>query len=235
MFDIQPLWERFKNRMASRVVVGLLCVLLLLVTSVSMWANGGGLSTQLWLTSFTPGRCLSSEESELARKINQYRNANGLNAVPISKSLTEVAQRHVYDLDQYQPDRGRDYRGMQCNQHSWSGKISPNALCYTWDHANAAGMWNKAREITNYQYLGNSFEIAYETSRQANAPEGFRVLLSAYDDIILNKSFWANYDWPAMGVGLYGHHAVVWFGDVEDPQGGIVECPKSGLLSNFTK
>ena len=42
--------------------------------------------------------------------------------------------------------------------------IAPaNQLCYTWDHANAAGMWNKPREITNYQYLGNGFEIAYET------------------------------------------------------------------------
>ena len=226
MFDIRQLWVRFKKRMASRVVMGLLCLLLLLVTSVSIWANGGGLSTPLWLTSYAPGSCLSGEEAELARLINEYRYANGQNAVPVTRSLTEVAQRHVYDLDQYQPDGGTDYRGVLCNMHSWSNQGFWRSLCYTPDHAYAAGMWNKPREITNYQYLGNGFEIAYETYAQANAPEGFRVLLSAYDDIILNKNFWANYDWPAMGVGLYGHHAVVWFGDVEDPQGSIVECPQ---------
>lgn len=226
MFDLRQLWDRFKKRMASRVVVSLLCLVLLLVTSVSIWANGGGLSTPLWLTSYTPGSCLSAEEAELARMINEYRYQNGQSSVPISRSLTEVAQRHVYDLDTYQADNATDYRGVACNMHSWSNQGFWNALCYTPDHVSSTGMWNKPREITNYAYSGNGFEIAYETYRQASATEGFPVLRGAYDDIILNYGFWSNYNWPAMGIGVYGHHAVVWFGDVEDPQGSVTDCPR---------
>ena len=34
-------------------------------------------------------------------------------------------------------------------------------MCYTADHANASGMWDKPREITGNAYGGNGFEIAY--------------------------------------------------------------------------
>jgi hypothetical protein len=178
----------------------------------------------MWWAPPEPGTCLTPDEAKLARLINEYRSANGRSYVPLSRSLSEVAQRHVQDLDQYRPNRGTDNRGVSCNMHSWSNQGFWRSLCYTPDHAHATEMWNKPREITNYRYGGNGFEIAYETSGRANADEGFRVLLGAYNDIILQHGFWSKYNWPAMGVGVYGQHAVVWFGDEPDPQGSLAQC-----------
>lgn len=39
-------------------------------------------------------------------------------------------------------------------------------------------------------------------------------------------------NFPAMGVGIYEHHAVLWFGDHADPQGTAVACGNTGS-SNF--
>jgi uncharacterized protein YkwD len=41
---------------------------------------------------------LSDEESKLYNIIMQYRNEKGLPDIPLSKSLTFVAQTHVQDL-----------------------------------------------------------------------------------------------------------------------------------------
>jgi uncharacterized protein YkwD len=40
----------------------------------------------------TPRGCLSLEEQSLVEQSNQYRQNNGLAAVPLSQALTQVAQ-----------------------------------------------------------------------------------------------------------------------------------------------
>lgn len=83
-----------------------------------------------------PGGCLSPEENKLVKLINEYRNDNKLPSVSVSKSLTQVAQWHTIDLFENSPGGGA------CNNHSWSA-ARPDlwvAVCYTADHANAAGM-----------------------------------------------------------------------------------------------
>jgi hypothetical protein len=89
-----------------------------------------------------PNGCLSEAEVELAQLINNYRNENGLPSVPISQSLTAVAQWHVIDLHENIPDTGSDH-GFACNMHSWSGAQPTlwSAVCYTSDHQYAQGMW----------------------------------------------------------------------------------------------
>lgn len=172
----------------------------------------------------TPGTCLTAQEAELARLVNDYRNATGLPDVPVSKSLTHVAQAHVLDLHYHEPDSGTDDRGLACNMHSWSDQGEWSPVCYTSDHANAAGMWSKPREITGNIYTGNGYEISYGFSGQAS-PSG---ALDAWQDspghngVIIEQDEWG--PWQAMGVAVYEHHAVVWFGEEVDPQGTIAVC-----------
>ena len=39
----------------------------------------------------------------------------------------------------------------------------------------------------------------------------------AHTGVILNRTMWASYRWGAIGVGIVGGHASVWFGIEADP------------------
>jgi hypothetical protein len=178
-------------------------------------------STGSVLAQETPGDCLSEDEATLAQLMNDYRTSQGLMPVPVTASLTAVAQYHAWDLDVNHP------HGGECNLHSWSDGSLWTPVCYTADHANASGMWDKPREITANAYTGNGFEIAYWTSGTASpagALSGWQNS-SGHNDVILNAGIWQSFDpWPAMGVGMRAGYAVIWFGGMADPQGTIAEC-----------
>jgi len=89
-----------------------------------------------------PGECLTEDEATLARLMNEYRVEQGLEPIPVTISLSAVAQWHVWDLDVNNPVGG------ECNLHSWSDGLLWTPVCYTADHANASGMWDKPSEIT---------------------------------------------------------------------------------------
>lgn len=149
---------------------------------------------------------------DLCDVINEYRATQGLAAVPISVSLMTVAEAHVADLDAHP-----DVLEGECNLHSWSETSAEfGGCCYTPDHAQAQCMWDKPRELTDY--TGNGYEIA---ASGTPTPEG---ALSAWQgspghhDVILNAGQWGSFSpWPAMGCGILGAYAVVWFGDAPDP------------------
>jgi hypothetical protein len=164
----------------------------------------------LFVSNFTFGQELSTEEQKLYHLIMEYRKENNLSEIPLSKSLTFVAQTHVNDLQNNQPEKGN------CNMHSWSNKGDWSACCYTSDHAQAKCMWNKPKELTSY--TGNGFEIASWRSTgisALNALIGWKKS-PGHNEVILNKSIWKNSTWKAVGIGIYGNYAVVWFGDVVD-------------------
>ncbi len=148
----------------------------------------GGNPPQPIQTLAVPSECLSAEEAELVRLINEYRNANGLADVPASRSLTLVAQWHVIDLHENNPDTGQDH-GWACNMHSWSDQHPDlwNPVCYTGDHQYASGMWNKPREITNNVYTSNGYENAYGSSSQATAAGAFNAWKNSpgHNEVIL--------------------------------------------------
>ena len=169
----------------------------------------------------TPGDCLSADEATLAQLVNDYRQAEGLAPIPVTVSLTAVAQWHVWDLDVNHP------YGGECNLHSWSDGPTWSPVCYTADHANASGMWDKPREITANAYTGNGFEIAYWTSGTATPEAALSGWQGSpgHNDVILNAGIWGSFDpWPAMGVGMQAGYAVIWFGGIVDPLGTIDEC-----------
>jgi len=169
----------------------------------------------LAFTSFKPGvddGCLTSEERQLFNQINEYRQSKGLKAIPLSPSLTFVAKAHANDLFINEPTNAR------CNMHSWSSKGKWKSCCYTSDHKQAACMWDKPRELT--KYTGDGFEIAAmlgETATAKAALDGWKSS-QGHNMVIVNKGVWAKMDWQAMGIGMAGGYAVVWFGIEPDKQ-----------------
>lgn len=163
----------------------------------------------------------SSDEAELARMVNGYRAEYGLPPVPISRSLNAVAEAHVRDLMENRPDTATAFGRGRCNMHSWSSAGPWTPVCYTRDHARASAMWSKPREITRGAYPGNGYEIAYWWSGAITpeiAIEGW-IDSPAHNDLLIEDGPWRGANWQAMGIGLHGNYAVVWFGKEPDRAG----------------
>lgn len=159
----------------------------------------------------TPAVCLSAEEKNLYDLMMAYRSSLGLEAIPLSAKLTQVAQVHAKDLSEnHDPNQG------QCNLHSWSKKGTWTACCYTRDHKEASCMWNKPREIAGYE--SNGYEISYYFSSGANAAGGLDTWKKStgHNQVIINDGIWKNLKWNAIGIGFYNEYGVVWFGEKKD-------------------
>ena len=150
------------------------------------------------------------KEKKLYDLIMVYRNENNLPSVPPSKSLTLVAQSHAKDLENNNPNQGN------CNMHSWSDQGNWAACCYTDDHAKADCMWDKPREMTSYS--GNGYEISYMSSDSIKPESALNEWKksSGHNSVVLNQEIWKDLSWSAIGVGVFGHYAVVWFGQEKD-------------------
>jgi len=156
---------------------------------------------------------LTGEELKLYNLLITYRTEHGLKQIQLSKSLTLVAQTHVRDLEMNNP------AGGNCNMHSWSEKGKWGACCYTPDHAQAKCMWDKPRQLTSY--TGNGFEIATGGVGPINAEMAMDSWKGspAHNDVVLNNGQWEEMHWNAIGVGIFGEYAVVWFGSEIDKDG----------------
>src|ERR1700761_2977832 len=179
--------------------------------------------------------------SQIAMLINQYRQRYGLPPIPVSPSMTLVAEAHALDTASepdggYSFSRGRDRRGVPCHSHSWSSRGPWRAVCYAIDESNADAMWSKPREITHGLYQGDGFEIEYQTTGQVTARDAMEGWIESPEhlEVILERGAWnAAYwrsegyrdsHWHAMGVAVAGYHAFVWFGKDPDP----ARTPMSG-------
>lgn len=165
-----------------------------------------------------PEVCLSAEEFKIYEQLNAYRKQYKLPKIPLSASMTIVAQAHAKDLQDNQPVKGN------CNLHSWSDKGKWTDCCYTNDHARAACMWDKPRELSTYK--GDGFEISYWQSDGANANSAISGWKKStpHNNMMINRDIWKKLSWNACGVGLYGNYAVVWFGREVDPAGEAKKC-----------
>lgn len=162
--------------------------------------------------------CLSSEEKKLYDIINAYRKTKKLKPVPLSASLTKVAQLHAIDLmDNYK-------KSDKCNPHSWSNKGAWTSCCYTNDHKQAACMWDKPKEIAGYESPG--YEIVYWHSAAAQAEGALKgwQQSKSHNPIIINDGMWEQVDWNAIGIAIYQQYAVVWFGEMIDEKGPAKNC-----------
>lgn len=180
--------------------------------------------------SFTPDQPIETEvasittaEAHLAKIINEYRKSRHLPSIPLSSSLCKVARYHVNDLAAHFKE------GNSCNLHSWSQDPRWSSCCYTPDHKQAACMWDKPRELTNYN--GDGYEIAYfsnfeYSSDVAFADDALKGWKSSkgHNEIIINTGKWKTADWKAMGVAINNDYTVVWFGEITDKAGKPKIC-----------
>ncbi len=148
---------------------------------------------------------LSAEELRLYNLVTEYRTKKGLKKIPLSKSLTFVAQTHVLDLETNKPVT------RKCNIHSWSRKGEWKPCCYTEDHNSAKCMWDKPKELTSY--TANAYEIAAAATESIDPGKALSLWKESkhHNNVILNKSIWAKMEWKAIGIGIHGKYAVVWF------------------------
>ena len=164
---------------------------------------------------------LTVAERTLADLVNQTRLDNGRPAVPATSSLMKVARLHIGDLNANRPDTGEDGRGEECNTHSWSANGSWKPVCYTDDQFYSDLMWSKPRELTSY--AGNGYEIAYFYYLGATPESAIASWKGSPDhlNVILEQGIFAGHPWKAMGVGISGNYACIWFGESDDPAGPV--------------
>lgn len=159
---------------------------------------------------FANSQELTTNEKELYNLLMEYRKSKNLSVIPLSKSLITVAQLHSRDLAQNHPDKNK------CNAHSWSNNGEWEPCCYTSDHAKASCMWDKPKELTNYNYPG--YEIACvgtETLSPKEALDNWKTS-PAHNNVIINGDIWDS-KWEAIGIGMCKGYATVWFGHYPEP------------------
>lgn len=187
-------------------------------------------SSNLFANDIPKEYCLNNDEYKLFMLINEFRNENELSVIPLSASLSFVAHTHAKDIFTYHPDTSI------CNLHSWSDKGNWVACCYNKYTQSQECMWGKPGEITNYANKGYEL-ILFENDNTVN-PETILNLwkkVKASSEMILTAGKWKNFDWNAIGVGIYEGYAVVWFGEQADNEDEIKFCnPSKKLLEKET-
>jgi hypothetical protein len=191
--------------------------------------DGPAARGQAGITSDVAGVCLSAAEGDLARMINEYRASLNLPPLQISKSLSLVAQQHAWDTVNNSNAWPAPPAGKTCNMHSWSGVVNPalqqgtwTANCYTSDHANAQGMWNKPGQIAGFP--GEGVENSFASSGTATAAGALTAWRNSpgHNNVITQQGGWG--PMASMGVGMSGGVAHLWLSWVTDPAGEALLC-----------
>lgn len=187
----------------------ILTILFLVICAVSRGQNSD--------TETPENHCTTAEERELYNFIAEYRKNNGLPAVEFSKSLSFVAKTHAKDLSVNRPDFGG------CNPHSWSDKGKWKSCCYATDKDRISCMTLKPKELTGYK--SKAYEVVYSGGEEARAEDAFELWtdIALMNDYLLNRGKWTK-PWLAIGIGIYGEYACLWFGEGTDIAGTLSDC-----------
>ena len=164
--------------------------------------------------------CISPDEKILYDLIMDHRQSLGLKPVPMSTSLSEVARLHSIDLmNNFDLDKMDE-----CNLHSWSKSTKWNGCCYTADHSQANCMWDKPKEINGYPSHGYEISYFYSSGAKPEIAMAGWEKSPAHISVIANRGIWSDIQWKAIGIGIHGSYATVWFGTVDDENGVPKTC-----------
>lgn len=141
--------------------------------------------------------------TDLAKLINDYRADAGLDPLPLSGKLTNIARAHVMDAIKHETGFKN-----KISLHSW-GKEA-----YNQDSADR--LRKRARDIVGY--TGQAYEVSAASSENILASEAIKMWSgsSGHGDTILSRGVWNNHKWKAMGVAYGGRYAYAWFGTEAD-------------------
>lgn len=166
------------------------------------------------------GFCMSENELKLAEAINKIRKEHGKRPIKLSVSLTYVAETHVKDLQVNHPDTSI------CNLSSWSDKGKWTPVCYNPYVVDRKAMWDKPRELTRYPYNGYELAAYMQDGIILDSLSELWDTLAESLDMITTEGVWSKKRWEAMGVGVSGNYASVWFGQRVDREGKPKVCSK---------
>ena len=144
------------------------------------------------------------EEAKLHELVNAYRAEYDLPPIPRSPSLDLLANRHVLDIA----------LNIGHLTHAWSNcPYDPN------DRATLACS-SKAPQRIGTRYPGKAYENAHYNSRGASATSALRGWQNSppHNALMINLNNWRDNRWQAMGLGIYKQYAVLWVGEVRDPE-----------------
>ena len=152
---------------------------------------------------FTEKRCagdeISSQEKELYRIVNEYRVLNNLLQIPLSESLSLVANRHLLDL----------VLNVKSMTHGWSNCNYDIKDQKTWDC-----VFESPKRL-NSGYRGKGYENLYR-NKTGNASAVLALEAWKKSDIhnslILNLKTFKDMKFDAFGIAINGQYAALWFG-----------------------
>jgi len=155
--------------------------------------------------------CITTEEYKLYELVMEYRKKYKLANIPLSKALCHVARIHTEDLE----------INLQELSHAWS-------IC-EYNNSNQETyycMWDKPKELTSYNATG--YEIAHGgvggyIATAESSLNGWQHS-KPHNNVILNKDIWRDDKWNAIGIGIYGGFATIWFGEKKDEDGKPKIC-----------
>lgn len=154
--------------------------------------------------------CIDRIESNLFENINLLRMDYGMPELQLSASLSYVAELHVNDLQNNNPDTSI------CNLSSWSDQGEWTPCCYTKYLYNPDCMWDKPKELTPFNYRGYElvtfFEEDFNTDSIINLWSDSKETL----DMILTRANYANKKWICAGIGISENYIALWFGQRRD-------------------
>jgi len=160
----------------------------------------------------TPLDACSEEAVELVDLINTWRRDNDEKKIALSPSMCTVADAHVTDLIENQPNQGN------CSHFSWSDAGEWTPCCYDLAAPDGTCIWNKPMEITGYPV--NGYEVISTDGDDENTPAEAFGAVTANEDIadqMLERGDWSQRSWGAIGAAIKGPYASIWFGEERDP------------------
>lgn len=167
--------------------------------------------------------CVDENAYALYQAINNYRQKLSLDPIPLSASLSYLAQLHVKDLAA-NFDMKNAWKS-ECGMKSWSDKGHWKAFCYPKDQSKKRDIKDKAKELTPYK--GKAWEILYWENDWA--PDAEKILHFWLDipqsaDMLSNTGKYAQKDWQSIGLASSDGYISVFLGRVKDTQAPPIPC-----------
>lgn len=90
----------------------------------------------------------------------------------------------------------------------------------------------KPKELTGYKY--KAWEVVYYGGEAATAEDAFELWkeIALMNDYLLNTGKWTK-QWSAIGVGIYGEYACVWFGEGPDHYSAAINCSDTTISDSI--
>lgn len=182
------------------------------------------MSTDIYKANAQDG--LSLAELDLYHRIIAYRDAQGLDPLPLSRALTVTAGRHVVDTREniWPDDPGHS------DLHDWSDAR------YHGSGGSPEAMW-EAPERLGTGYASPGYEISAAGAANGAAALEVWKASAAHNAILTNSGAWASVGFQAIGIGLEtrsgagiyaGRVFNVWFGEAVDPRVPTIRGTGSG-------